>query len=87
MTYGGYFERFIATLTEKELRKLDYIISLLESEERLPVKLKSLRDGLYELRMEYTAIYTAYSSYLTTGLLWYFSTDSRKRHKRRLRRK
>lgn len=56
MTYGGYFERFIATLTDKELRKLDYIISLLESEERLPVKfIKSLRDGLYELRMEYNS--------------------------------
>lgn len=54
VTYGGYFERFISTLTEKELRKLDYIISLLESEDRLPVKfIKFLRDGLYELRMEY----------------------------------
>ena len=54
ITYGGYFERFISTLTEKELRKLDYIISLLESEDRLPVKfIKFLRDGLYELRMEY----------------------------------
>lgn len=38
ITYGGYFERFISTLTEKELIKLDYIISLLESEDRLPVK-------------------------------------------------
>ena len=56
LTYGGYFERFVATLSEKELRKLDYIISLLESEERLPVKfIKSLRDGLYELRMEYNS--------------------------------
>ena len=54
ITYGGYFERFISTLTEKELRKLDYIISLLESEDRVPVKfIKFLRDGLYELRMEY----------------------------------
>ena len=54
ITYGGYFERFISTLTERELRKLDYIISLLESEDILPVKfIKFLRDGLYELRMEY----------------------------------
>ena len=56
ITYGGYFERFISNLTEKELIKLDYIISLLESEDRLPVKfIKSLRDGLYELRMEYNS--------------------------------
>lgn len=56
ITYGGYFERFISNLTEKELIKLDYIISLLESEDRLLVKfIKSLRDGLYELRMEYNS--------------------------------
>ncbi|MDH6344317.1 phage-related protein [Parabacteroides sp. PFB2-12] len=54
ITYGGYFERFIATLTDKELNKLDYIISLLETEERMPVKfIRFIRDGLYELRMEY----------------------------------
>lgn len=54
LTYGGYFESFIETLSEKELRKLDYIISLLETENRLPTKfIKHLRDGLYELRMEY----------------------------------
>lgn len=54
ITYGGYFEAFIETLSEKELRKLDYIVSLLETEDRLPSKfIKFLRDGLYELRMEY----------------------------------
>ena len=55
VTYGGYFERFLSTLTEKEVRKLDYLISLLETEEGLPVKfIKFLREGLYELRMEYS---------------------------------
>lgn len=54
VTYGGYFERFISELTDKEIKKLDYIISLLETEDRLPIKfIKYLRDGLYELRMEY----------------------------------
>ena len=53
-TYGGYFERFIETLSAKELLKLHYIISLLETEDRMPVKfIKFIRDGLYELRMEY----------------------------------
>lgn len=34
--------------------KLHYIISLLETEDRMPVKfIKFIRDGLYELRMEY----------------------------------
>ena len=53
-TYGGYFEAFIETLSEKELRKLDYVISLLETEDRLPIRfIKLLRDGLYELRVGY----------------------------------
>lgn len=56
VTYGGYFEKFIADLTEKEIKKLDYIISLLETKDRLPVKfIKYLRDSLYELRMEYNS--------------------------------
>lgn len=55
-TYGGYFERFIETLSTKELLKLHYIISLLETEDRMPVKfIKFIRDGLYELRMEYNS--------------------------------
>lgn len=38
----------------KELLKLNYIISLLETEDKVPVKfIKFIRDGLYELRMEY----------------------------------
>jgi phage-related protein len=53
-TYGGYFERFVASLSEKELIKLNYIISLLETEDRVPAKfIKFIQDGLYELRMEY----------------------------------
>lgn len=54
ITYGGYFERFIVQLTVKERKKLDYLVSLLETEDRLPVKfIKYIREGLYELRMEY----------------------------------
>ena len=54
ITYGGYFERFIETLSPKQLLKLNYIISLLETNDRLPSKFISyIRDGIYELRMEY----------------------------------
>lgn len=35
---------------------MHYIISLLETEDRMPVKfIKFIRDGLYELRMEYNS--------------------------------
>jgi len=53
-TYGGYFERFKETLLPKVSIKLDYIISLLETRDRVPKKfIGYIRDGLYELRMEY----------------------------------
>ena len=54
ITYGGYFERFMMTLNAAERRKIDYILSLLESGDRVPVKfMRLIRDGLYELRMEF----------------------------------
>ncbi|HCC51118.1 MAG TPA: addiction module toxin RelE [Porphyromonadaceae bacterium] len=56
ITYGGYFERFLETLSVKELLKLNYIISLLETSDRIPARfIKYIRDGLYELRMEYNS--------------------------------
>lgn len=56
ITYGGYFERFIETLSEKEMLKINYIISLLETEDRIPAKfIKYIRDELYEIRMEYNS--------------------------------
>lgn len=55
ITFKGYFEQFLLSLTEKEVKKMEYIISLLETEDRLPVKfIKYIQDGLYELRMEYS---------------------------------
>ena len=40
------------TLSLKEQRKLDYVISLLSTQDRLPVKfIKHIDNGLYELRM------------------------------------
>lgn len=47
ITYGGYFERFMMTLNAAERRKIDYILSLLESGDRVPVKfMRLIRDGL-----------------------------------------
>ena len=52
ITYGGYFEAFMASLSEKEQRKVDYVVSLLATQDRLPVKfIKHITDGLYELRV------------------------------------
>jgi len=54
-TYGGYYEAFRETLTEKEQDKIDYCLLLLKTQDRIPVKFVSLvREGLYGLRVEYS---------------------------------
>ena len=53
-TYGGYFESFMQTLTEKEQEKVQYGLLLLKTQGRLPTKfVKLIRDAIYELRTEY----------------------------------
>ena len=54
LTYGGYFESFMATLHEREQEKIQYGLLLLKTQERLPKKfVKLIRDGIYELRTEF----------------------------------
>ncbi|WP_075964207.1 type II toxin-antitoxin system RelE/ParE family toxin [Parabacteroides massiliensis] len=54
VAYGRYYKDFLKTLTEKELQKVKYVLSLLETEDRMPVKfIKIMCDGLYELRISY----------------------------------
>jgi phage-related protein len=54
IAFGQYYNDFVLSLTEKEVFKLKYVLSLLETYDRLPVKyIKLIRDGLYELRIEY----------------------------------
>ena len=53
-TYGGYFEKFMETLNEKEQEKVQYGLLLLKTQGRLSTKfVKSIRDGIFELRTEY----------------------------------
>lgn len=55
-TYGGYFERFMSSLKEKEQEKIQYGLLLLKTQDRLPTKfVKLIKDGLYELRTEYNS--------------------------------
>ncbi len=54
ITYGGYFERFMETLTEKEQEKIQYGLLLLKSQGRLSKKfVRHIQEKLYELRTEY----------------------------------
>ena len=54
LTYGGYFEAFISTLSEAVVKKIDYGLVLLKTQERVPTKfVKHIEDGRYELRTEW----------------------------------
>jgi hypothetical protein len=56
ITFGGYFEDFMDTLTDKVQQKVDYLLTLLRTQDRLPIKFnKFIRDGVYELRIEYNS--------------------------------
>ena len=81
-TYGGYFEAFMETLTEKEQDKIQYGLLLLKTQERLSAKfVKFIRDGVFELRTEYN---TGYFSYLMMVILLCCSMAFKRSHKKHL---
>lgn len=54
VTFGGYFESFVAKLPERVVQKIDYGLVLLKTMDRLPVKhMKYIEDGIFELRTEF----------------------------------
>ena len=55
LTYGGYFESFMASLTESVQEKIHYGLLLLKKQERLSTKFikKVHEEGIFELRTEY----------------------------------
>ena len=51
ITFGGHFERFMASLDLKVQRKIDYALDLLRTQDRISKKfVKALKEGLFELR-------------------------------------
>jgi putative addiction module killer protein len=53
IAFGSYYHDFLSTLSAKEAIKVKYVISLLETEDRMPAKfIKLVREGIYELRIE-----------------------------------
>ncbi|MEA5128408.1 MAG: type II toxin-antitoxin system RelE/ParE family toxin [Proteiniphilum sp.] len=55
IAFGDYYHTFLHSLTDKEQLKVKYVLSLLETYDRLPVKfIKYIKDGLYELRIAYS---------------------------------
>lgn len=54
--YKSYFVDFIKSITDDEARKVFYVIDMLKTQERISEKfVKSIEDGIYELRAEYNS--------------------------------
>ena len=54
VTYGGYFESFMETLTPQQREKIQYGLLLLKSLDRLPAKfVRYIEEGIFELRTEF----------------------------------
>ena len=83
ITYGGYFEAFMKTLSAKEQRKVDYVVSLLASQNRLPTKfIKHIDDELYELRVMWeNSIYRVFFIFDEGNVVVLFSGFQKKTQK------
>ncbi|MDR2815587.1 MAG: type II toxin-antitoxin system RelE/ParE family toxin [Proteiniphilum sp.] len=54
IAFKHYYKEFMQTLNAGEQRKIHYVLDMLATQERISAKLvKSVRDGVYELRAEY----------------------------------
>ena len=54
VTYGGYFDRFMQGLAEKEQQKVKYGLLLLKLQDKVSARfVKYIRNGIYELRTLY----------------------------------
>lgn len=54
IAFKHYYKEFMQTLNAGEQRKIHYVLDMLATQERISAKfVKSVRDGVYELRAEY----------------------------------
>ena len=83
VTYGGFFESFMDTLTIKEQNKVQYALLLLKTQDRLSIKfLKHLREELFELRIEYNGnIYRVFLIFDDGNVVVLFNGFQKKKQK------
>jgi putative addiction module killer protein len=54
IAFKHYYREFMQTLNAGEQKKIHYMLDMLATQERISAKfVKSIRDGVYELRAEY----------------------------------
>jgi phage-related protein len=60
IAYKNYYKDFFDSMTEDVQKKILYVLLMLKTQERLSAKfVKYIREGIYELRVEYERIFTA----------------------------
>ena len=83
IAYENYYKDFFDTLDKGTQEKVLYGLLLLKTQDKLPAKyVKFLKDGLYELRIEWQGnIYRIFFCYDEDALLYYSMVFKRKRRK------
>lgn len=83
ITYKHYFKEFFESLDEGAQEKVLYVLMLLETQDRMPVKfMKLIEDGLYELRIEYQSnIYRIFFCFDNGNIVILFNAFQKKTQK------
>lgn len=83
IAYKDYFNNFFAALDKGTQDKVLYILMLLRTQDRLPTKfIKFIRDGLYEVRIEYSSnIYRIFFTFDDGKIVVLFNAFQKKTQK------
>lgn len=83
IAYRHYFEDFFNEIDKQTQEKILYVLMLLRTQDRLPVKfIKYIGDGLYELRVEYNGnIYRVFFVFDSGKLVILFNCFQKKTKK------
>ena len=81
--YREYFISFYRSLDSGAQKKLDYVLGMLKIQERVSEKfVKSIRDGLYEIRASYNGcIYQAFFIFDEGNIVMLFNGFQKKTQK------
>ncbi|MDR1224912.1 MAG: type II toxin-antitoxin system RelE/ParE family toxin [Tannerella sp.] len=78
----NYFQAFFDSLEESVQNKILYVLMLLETQDRIPLKfMRIIDDSLYELRIEYESNNIAFSSVLIAVVVILFNGFQKKTQK------
>src|SRR5574344_1928788 len=83
ITFGNYFEEFLKVVSPKVTQKVDYILGIIETQERVSEKfLKHIESGLFEIRIEYQSnIYRIFCCFDEGNLVVLFNGFQKKSQK------